>query len=74
MLGQAAWPAAIGAVLGLGAAWGLSRYVASLLFQIEPTDVASYGLSAAIVGIIAIGASLGAGRRATHVDPASVLK
>jgi predicted permease len=74
VLRQAAWPAAIGAVLGLTAAWGLSRYVASLLFEVEPTDVASYGLSAAIVAFVAIGASLGAGRRATHLDPADVLK
>jgi predicted permease len=71
---QAAWPVAAGAAIGLGAAWWLSRYVATLLFQVEPTDAASYVLASAIVVGVAAAASLVAGRRATRVDPATVLR
>ncbi|MEZ5317572.1 MAG: ABC transporter permease [Vicinamibacterales bacterium] len=74
VLRQAAAPVATGAAAGLVAAWFLSRFVASLLFGIEATDAPSYGAAVAVVTGVAAAAGLLAGRRATRVDPASVLK
>jgi putative ABC transport system permease protein len=61
---------AIGAV---GAAW-LSRYFATLLFNVKPLDAATYAAVAAIL----IGAALAAcyipGRRASRIDSAIALR
>jgi predicted permease len=72
--GQAAWPVAAGIAAGLGGAWLLSRSMASLLFGIESTDPASYAAAAMLVALAAAGASLTAGRSATRIDPAAVLR
>jgi hypothetical protein len=48
--------------------------MASLLFEIESTDPASYAAAAMLVALAAAGASLTAGRSATRIDPAAALR
>jgi putative ABC transport system permease protein len=72
--GRAAWPVAAGIAAGLAGAWFLSRSMTSLLFGIESTDPASYAAAAMLVALAATGASLTAGRSATRIDPAAVLR
>jgi predicted permease len=74
MLGQSLGLVAAGGVAGIaGAAW-LSRYVRTLLFGIEPTDVLTYAGAAVVLGLAALAASYLAARRATRVDPATALR
>jgi putative ABC transport system permease protein len=74
LLRGAFWRVAAGAAAGLGAAALLSRYVASLLFEVQPFDPATYAAGAGVLVAIALSAAALAARRATHVDPASVLR
>jgi putative ABC transport system permease protein len=74
MLRQTMRPVIVGVVLGLAAAIGVSRLLASLLFGVNALDPLAFGSAAAFV----LGAALLAGvlpvRRATRVDPTSALR
>jgi len=64
----------IGIAAGLAASVALTRYLASLLYSIQPTDFAVYAtVSAILAGSAAAGCYFPA-RRATGVDPAIVLR
>jgi predicted permease len=73
-LAEGAWMIAVGGLLGLVAAAGVSRLLRSLLFGIQPGDVASYNL--AVLPLIAVGllASLLPARRAAQVDPMTTIR
>jgi len=64
----------IGAVIGLGAAFVLTRWMSSMLFGVSASDPAAYVL----VFLVALGAALLAclipARRATRVDPLIALR
>ncbi len=69
-MGLAAWGIGFG-VLG---AFGITRLVASLLYNVTPTDPASFGaVSVLMLGVSAAAAYLPA-RRATMVDPMVALR
>jgi predicted permease len=74
LLRTTAWRVLAGAAGGLATAALLSRYVASLLFHVRPFDPATYAAGAALLVAIALSAAALAARRATHVDPATVLR
>lgn len=63
-----------GIVVGLAAALGLSRLVASLLYGVEPADPFTLSVVVAVVFSIAAIASYIPARRATRVDPVEVLR
>jgi putative ABC transport system permease protein len=64
----------VGSVIGIaGAAW-LSTYVRSLLFQVQPTDIGTYALSALLLSTVALGAAALAARKATLIDPVTALR
>ena len=63
-----------GAVLGLLAALWLSRFIAPLLYGLEPHDPVTLLASASILAIVAIIAGWIPASRATRVDPARVLR
>jgi ABC-type antimicrobial peptide transport system permease subunit len=66
--------ASIGVVFGLGAAAGLTRLMASLLFGVSAIDLPTYGLVAGgLVGAVLIASYLPA-RRAAAVDPMETLR
>ena len=62
------------AVIGAGMAVALSRLMASLIFQVEPTDPTTYLVGSAILLVVATAACGLPARRAAKLDPVTVLK
>ncbi len=65
---------AIGLVIGIPAALGLSRFVQAQLFGIQPADAATMAMAVAGIAGVAILAGYLPGRRATRVDPMQALR
>ena len=63
-----------GVVLGLVGAFGITRVIRSLLYNVTPTDPLSFLGVAAFLGLIAVLASYLPARRATNVDPIVALR
>ena len=61
-------------VMGLAAAFAMSRVVASLLFGARPSDLVAIGAVVAIIGGVALVACDIPARTATRVDPMIVLR
>jgi len=74
VLREAAWIAAIGMLVGLGAALGMGRLVASLLYGLKAYDPLTLVASAVLLGLVALGASWIPARRAAGVDPMQALR
>jgi ABC-type antimicrobial peptide transport system permease subunit len=66
--------AGVGAVIGLGAAAGLTRLMTSLLFGITALDPVTYAGVAALLVAAAALASYVPARRATQIDPLEALR
>ena len=74
VLGQALRLAVLGVGAGLAGAVALSRTIASLLFELSPTDPATLGAVAVLLASVALLASYLPARRATRVDPLVALR
>jgi predicted permease len=74
VLGQGMRLAVLGVVLGVGAAFGLTRFIQKQLFNVTPTDPATFALVVVVLGTVAAAATLIPALRATRVDPAIVLR
>lgn len=66
--------AALGVVLGLGAAALVTRFLGSLLFQVSPLDPMTFAGVGALLLLTAAGASSSPALRAAREDPATVLR
>src|SRR5689334_13740427 len=64
----------MGIVIGVGSAFGLTRFLATLLFGIEPTDGVTFVIVSSVFFVIAIVAALIPALRATRVDPVVALR
>jgi ABC-type antimicrobial peptide transport system permease subunit len=65
--------AGVGIAVGLATAAAVTRFMASLLYEVEPVDPVTYAaVGAALIGIAALASYLPA-RRASSVDPAESL-
>jgi ABC-type antimicrobial peptide transport system permease subunit len=66
--------ASAGALLGALSALGLTRFLETLLFGVEPTDAATFlGMAALLLAIAALASWIPA-RRAMKVDPVEALR
>jgi predicted permease len=74
VLGQGAWVATAGIVLGIAAAAALTRYLEELLFGLTPLDARTFAAVAAGFAAIALVASYIPARRAARVDPLTSLR
>jgi ABC-type antimicrobial peptide transport system permease subunit len=74
VLRQIAAMAAAGIVLGAAAAVLLGRAAQSLLFGVAPSDPLALAGAAAVLGAVMLGAAYLPARRASRVDPMSVLR
>jgi putative ABC transport system permease protein len=66
--------AAMGVVLGLVGAWGVTRVIGTLLYNVTPTDPVSFGGVALFLTMTAVLASYVPARRAMAVDPIVALR
>ncbi len=74
VLRQVTRMAVIGVVFGVVAAWFVGRAARSLLFGVEAADPLAIVAAAAVVAAVTLGAAYLPARRASRVDPMSVLR
>jgi putative ABC transport system permease protein len=74
VVGQGLSLAAIGVAIGLAGAFGVTRVIQSLLYNVTATDPISFGGVALFLALIAALASYLPARRATTVDPIIALR
>lgn len=74
VLRQALSLVAIGIVLGIAGALAVTRVLSTLLYDVKPTDPATFIGVAALLGMVAVVASYLPGRCATRVDPTEALR
>jgi len=66
--------ALLGVAIGWLATWGVSRLLASLLFQVETLDATSYLGASAVLLLVAFAATLLPALRAARIDPVTALR
>jgi putative ABC transport system permease protein len=65
---------AVGAVIGVLASYGLTRFLASQIWGVSATDPWTFGIVVALVVAIGLAACALPARRATRVDPMVALR
>jgi putative ABC transport system permease protein len=63
-----------GAAVGLGISFVLTKVIAGLLFEVKPTDMATFAAATLVLLLAAVLASYVPARRATKVDPIVALR
>ena len=71
---QTAWPAVVGMVAGLSGVYFLRRIAEAHLAGIDAHDPLAIALAVPSVGLAALAAAWLPARKASHVDPAVVLR
>jgi predicted permease len=74
VIGQALRLVALGVISGLIAAAGLTRLLATLLFETGPLDAATFAVTAMVLILVAAFASFVPARRGTRVTPVEALR
>jgi putative ABC transport system permease protein len=71
---QGLTPVAAGLAVGLLGGLGAGQLLRSVLFQTSPTDPVTLGFTVAVLGIVALIATLGPALRAARLDPLRALR
>ena len=66
--------ASAGVIIGVGAAFGLTRLMSALLYGVSAADPVTYMLAVALIGLVCFLASYIPARRAAGVDPMEALR
>jgi putative ABC transport system permease protein len=74
VVGQGARLAALGIAIGLVAAYELTWLMKSMLFGVDPRDFYTFAAIAALLAVVALGASYIPSRRAVALDPGRALR
>ena len=74
MLWKGLWPVAAGLAVGIGAALGATRVLATMLFEVRPSDPLTLAGVGALLLTAAFLAVLVPARRAARVDPLIALR
>jgi predicted permease len=74
ILSQTALPVGVGLAVGLAGAFGLSRLLGGMLYEVRSTDPLSYVSASLLLGGVAALAAYLPARRATKVDPVVALR
>ena len=74
VLGQGLALATIGIVVGVAAAAALTRVMASLLYEVTPTDVGTFIVAPMVLFVAAVAACCLPALRASKVDPLTALR
>jgi predicted permease len=74
IVGQGVGLSAVGSVIGILAALGVTRYLASLLYGVRPADPLTFAAVTSLLTAVALLASYLPARRATKVDPMVALR
>jgi putative ABC transport system permease protein len=64
----------VGIVIGIASALGGARVMASLLYDVEPTDPATFALATVMLAAVAFIACAAPALRAAAIDPATALR
>lgn len=64
----------VASAIGLAVALMLTRFMASMLFNVAPRDPLTFALVAAVLGVIALAATLIPARRAMTINPIVALR
>ena len=65
---------AIGTFLGLVAAFGATRFLRALLYEVKPTSVAEFAIATALLVLVTLCATLLPARRAARTHPSVALR
>jgi len=74
VLGQGLSLTLVGIAAGLAAAFGVTRLLSTLLFDVKASDPYTFGLMAVVLLAVATLAGFVPARRATRVDPMAALR
>jgi len=66
--------ALVGAAVGIGTAFGVTRYLTSMLYGVRPNDPLTLAAAAVLLWFVALAACYIPARRATRVDPLVALR
>lgn len=71
---EAMRPVAIGIAIGVAGAYGMTRLLTAMLFEVSATDVTSYVVACGVLATAALLASIVPARRALAVDPITAVR
>lgn len=74
ILSEAALLASAGLIIGMAGAFGLSRYIASMLYGLKASDPLTIGAALAVMLAVALFAGWWPARRAARLDPMTALR
>jgi putative ABC transport system permease protein len=74
VLQQGARPVALGLIAGMAGAYGLTRFLRSLLYEVSSNDPLTVCVVVVLMAVVALVACYLPARRAARLDPMQVLR